>query len=104
MMTLSYDFEQFQPPHISERMVNAEIERRRALRRMALLAAASNLILISLALLALALSPYSMLASIICLGFLGIYISGSGVLTVLLANKLTRRYGKASALPFALYV
>ena len=55
-----------------------------------------------LTLLALALAPYSMLASVICLVFLGIYLSASGILTVLLTRKLIDRYGKASAVPFAL--
>ena len=67
-------------------------------------AAASNLMLISLALLALAVAPYSMTASFICLIFLGTYLSGSGILTVLLAKKLMDRHGKASNEPFSLTI
>lgn len=101
-MKLSYDFEQYEPPRLTEQMLNAVFQKRREVRRMFLFAAASNLVLISLALLALALAPYSMLASVICLVFLGIYLSASGLLTVLLTRKLIDRYGKASAVPFAL--
>jgi len=101
-MRLRYDFEQHEPPKLTEQRLNAVLQKRHDVCRMLLFAAASNLILISLALLALAVAPYSMLASVICLVFLGIYISGSGILTVLLTKKLIARYGKASAVPFAL--
>jgi len=43
-----------------------------------------------------------MIASVICLVLLGIYLSASGILTVLLTRKLIDRYGKASAVTFTL--
>lgn len=101
-MRLSYDFEQYEPPKLTEQSLNAVLQKRHDVRRMLLFASASNLILISLALLALAVAPYSMLASISCLVFLGIYLSGSGILTYLLTKKLINRYGKSSAVPFSL--
>lgn len=101
-MRLSYDFEQYEPPKLTEQRLNAVLQERHDVRRMLLFAAASNLIWISLALLALVVSPYSMLASVICLVFLGIYLSGSGILAVLLTKKLIDKYGKASVVHFAL--
>ena len=103
-MRLSYDFEQYEPPKLTEQSLNAVLQKRRDVRRMLLFAAASNLMLISLALLALAVAPYSMTASFICLMFLGTYLSGSGILTVLLAKKLMDRHGKTSNKPFALTI
>lgn len=101
-MNFSYDFEQYEPPKLTEQKLNAILQKRRDARRMLLLAAASNLIWISLALLAFAVSPYSMSASIICLALLGIYLSGSGILAVLFAKKLINEYGKESVVHFAL--
>lgn len=101
-MKLSYDFERYEPPRLTEQKLEVILQKRREVRRMIIFAAASNLFLISLALLALALAPYSMLASVICLAFLGIYLSASGILTVLLTRRLIDRYGKSSAVPFAL--
>lgn len=90
-MKLNYDFERYEPPKLSELKLNAIAQKRQDLRRMFLLAAASNLIFISLALLALAVFPYSMLASILCLAVLGIYLAGSGVIAVLFTKKLMDR-------------
>lgn len=101
-MRLSYNFEQYDPPKLTEQSLQGALQKRRDVRRMLLFAAASNLVLVSLALLALAVAPYSMLASLICLVFLGIYLSGSGVLTFLLTKKLIDRYGKSALAPFAL--
>ena len=93
-MRLSYDFEQYEPPKLTEQSLNAVLQKRRDVRRMLLFAAASNLMLISLALLALAVAPYSMTASFICLMFLGTYLSGSGILTVVLAKNSWVAMGK----------
>lgn len=103
-MRLSYDFEQYEPPVLTEQSLNAVLQKRHDVRRMFLFAAASNLILISLALLALAMAPYSTFVSIICLVVLGIYLSGSGILTFLLTKKLINKYGKSTAVPFALNI
>lgn len=97
-MKLNYDFEKYEPPKLSEQKLNALALKRRDLRRVFLLAAASNLIFISLALLALVLLPYSRLASILCLLFLGIHLSGSGVIAVLFTKKWIDRHGKTSAM------
>ena len=101
-MKLSYDFQQYEPPKLTEEKLSSMIQKRRDVRWMLLLAIASNLIWISLALLALALAPFSIIASVICLVLLGIYLSASGILTVLLTRKLIDRYGKASAVTFTL--
>lgn len=101
-MRLSYDFEQYEPPKLTEQSLNAVLQKRRDVRRMLLFAAASNLILLSLAMLALVVAPYSILVSIICLVLLGTYLSGSGILTFLLTKKLIKRYGEFTAVPFKL--
>jgi hypothetical protein len=101
-MKLSYDFQQYEPPKLTEEKLSSMIQKRRDVRWILLLAIASNLIWISLALLALVVSPYSMSASIICLVLLGVYLSGSGILAVLFTKKLIDKYGKASVVHFAL--
>ena len=52
-MKLSYDFQQYEPPKLTEEKLSSMIQKRRDVRWMLLLAIASNLIWISLALLAL---------------------------------------------------
>ena len=101
-MKLSYDFEKYAPPQLTERTLGAVLQSRRDARRMLLLVAASNLIFISLGMLALALVPYSMVLSFVCLGVLGIYLSGSGVLAVLFAKKLMDKYGTIENIHLAL--
>ena len=100
-MKLSYDFEKYAPPQLTEKTLGAVLQSRRDVRRMLLLLAASNLIFISLGMLALALVPYSMVLSFVCLGVLGICYRQRG-LAVLFEKKLMDKYGTIENIHLAL--
>lgn len=90
-MKLSYDFEKYDPPQMSEANLRQVFHSNCNIRRGIVLLAASNLLFICLALLALVIAPYSMILSFVCLGMLGIYLSGSGVLAVLFSKKIIQK-------------
>jgi len=86
-MKLTYDFESYQPPRITEETLKKTLHNRQLIKRTVLLVAASLMIHLSLALLAFAVAPYSLEAGIACLVLLGISLTNSGIIAVIFAKK-----------------
>jgi hypothetical protein len=90
-MKLSYDFDRYKPPRLTEKQLTTVILYRQMMRRSIILMAASQLIFLCLALAAYVLAPYSIILSFVCLGLLGLYLICCGVLAVLLSKKMMDR-------------
>lgn len=87
-----YNFEAFEPPKITEKMLK-EVTARRVLRKQAiLLAIASLLANISIAILAVYVSRIHLLAGIICLSFFCFSLIGNGLISVLFIYQRRRNY------------
>lgn len=86
-MKLNYDFDQFEPPHLTSQKLQAISQQRSLAHRALVLIAASNLISICLILAAFYLAPFSLMAGIGCLILFGVSLSGSGIVAVLFAKK-----------------
>lgn len=100
-MKLSYDFEKFEPPHLTAQQLNAVSRQRELARQTIILLTASQLIYICLAVAAYVLAPHSMTASIILMVFFGFSLSGSGVIAVLFSRKLTNKLRPVSSIGLA---
>lgn len=91
-MKLTYDFESYQPPKLTEMQLMEILKQRQLIRQSVLLIVGAVLSYVCLVLLAFALTPLSFEAGIACLVFLGISLANSGVIAVLLSKKLSPQY------------
>jgi hypothetical protein len=82
-----YRFDDIRPPVISEKMLLAEIERRKMERQTAFLAVAGILTEVCLLITALLLLPVNAVLSKICIAYVCIAMSGGGVIAIVFANK-----------------
>lgn len=90
-----FDFEQFAPPALNERLLRRELEKRAERRRTVLLAVAGALfqgVFILLGLLFWSTIPALTLA---CVGFAIVSTVGSGVIVIIYAQKGGADYGPA---------
>ena len=91
-MKLSYDFDQFEPPHLTSQTLQLISQQRRLARRALALIIASNLMSVCLILVAFYVAPFSLAAGIACLTLLGLSLSGSGVIAVLFAKNWSVKF------------
>lgn len=92
-MKQTFNFEQFDPPFLNERMLRRELERKAEQRRTVLLAVAGALfqaVFILFGLLCWNTIPALTLA---CIGFAIVSMVGSGVITIVYAQKGGATYG-----------
>lgn len=82
-----YNFEQHNPPVLNENMLRAELERRRLRWQTTLLAAAGILMLIVMVMLGLVAYEVYPLLTVVCLTYVFISTTGSGVLAVVVTRK-----------------
>ena len=101
-MKLNYNFDQFEPPHLTSQKLQAMTQQRRLARRALVLIAASNFINICLILAAFYLAPFSLMAGIACLILFGVSLSGSGVVAVLSAKKWSSTLRRISNADFSI--
>jgi len=78
-----YHFDDFEPPKLTQRMLLEETSRRVLRRQTILLAIASFLANISIAILAFYIIRIHLLAGIICLSFFCLSLIGNGLISVL---------------------
>lgn len=81
-MRRTFDFEQFDPPVLNERMLRRELEKRAARRRTVLLAVAGALLQGSVVLLGLLCWSTVPALTLTCLGFSAVSAAGSGAITI----------------------
>ena len=92
-MKQTFDFERFDPPVLNENILRRELERRAERRRTVLLAVAGALfqtVFILLGLLCWSTAPALALA---CIGFAIVSMVGSGVITIIYAQRGGASYG-----------
>ncbi len=92
-MKQTFDFEQFDPPALNERILRRKLEKRAERRRTVILAVAGALfqaLFILLGLLCWSIAPGAALA---CIGFAGVSMVGSGVITIIYAWEGRGNYG-----------
>ena len=92
-MKQTFNFEQFTPPVLNERILQRELEKRAERRRTVLLAIAGVLfqaVFILLGLLCWSTAPMITLA---CIGFAIVSMVGSGIITIVYVQKGGANYG-----------
>lgn len=99
-MNLNYDFEKYTPPKISEERLILLSEKRKAMKTVLILGISSHLLLISMALSAFLLAPYSLTLSYFILGLLALSLAGSGVIAVFFTKSQLEKSGPTSQLSF----
>lgn len=81
------DFERFDPPVLTERMLRRELEKRAERRRTVLLAAAGALLQIAVLLLAAVIRTWYPLLALGCVCFTALSTAGGGVIAIVYAQK-----------------
>ena len=92
-MKQTFDFEQFDPPILNENILRRELEKRTERRRTVLLTVAGALfqaVFVLLGLLCWSTAPALALA---CVGFAIVSVVGSGVITIIYAQRGGAGYG-----------
>ena len=82
-----YRFDEIRPPAASEKTLRVEIDRRKMKRQTALLALAGVLVEMCLLITALILLPVNRVLSMICITYVCVAMSGSGVIAIVYVNK-----------------
>ena len=85
-----YHFDSVQPPALSEKTLNAELERRKIRRYTTILASAGVLVNVCLVVMAVVFYPINIYLSIACICYTFIAICGGGVIAAIYTNS-TRR-------------
>lgn len=86
-MNQIYNFEQHKPPVLNENMLRAELERRRLRWQTALIAVAGILIQVLLILVGFVTKNEYPIITVVCLIYVVISITGSGVLAIVYTRK-----------------
>ncbi|GEM_PF-566672 len=86
-MNQIYHFDGIRPPAVSEKTLRTEIERRKMRRQTALLALAGIIAEMCLLITALILQPVNFVLSMICVAYVCVAISGSGVIAIVFTHK-----------------
>ena len=86
-MNLYFDFENHNPPALTEKELRKENERRDLQKQILLLRIAAFLVSLCLVLFALIAAKNYAIISIICILFAGVYVIGSGVISVVFFSK-----------------
>ncbi|HWQ76304.1 MAG TPA: hypothetical protein VN441_13410 [Syntrophomonas sp.] len=82
-----YRFNGIQPPAVSEKTLQAEIERRKEQRQIVLLVMAGILAGLCLLITAIVLQPINIILSMICIAYACVSMSGGGVIAIVFAHK-----------------
>lgn len=86
-MNTVYDFEQFQPPVVTERKLKKELERREMKKQITLLRIASVIIVIAMVLFAFLIINDSVIFSVLLVVAACISVVGNGIISVLFYYK-----------------
>lgn len=86
-MKQTFDFEQFTPPILNERILRRELEKRAERRRTVLLAVAGALFQAVFILLGLLCWNTASMLTLTCIGFAIVSTVGSGVITIIYAQR-----------------
>lgn len=86
-MNTVYDFEKYEPPKLSEKMLREEIKRRELRRQIFLLRIASFLVILSIILFAFLISLDSFIIAVLCAVFVCMYLMGNALISVLFFRK-----------------
>ena len=86
-MKQTFDFEQFTPPVLNERILRRELEKRAERRRTVLLAVAGALFQAVFILLGLLCWNTAPMLTLTCIGFAIVSMVGSGVITIIYAQR-----------------
>ena len=78
-MNPTFDFEARRPPVLTERMLREEADRRRVHRQTLILTLAALATQVILVVLGLILAPIQPMATLICLGYVCLSVSGGGL-------------------------
>lgn len=92
-MKQTFDFEQFTPPALNEKILLRELEKRTERRRVVLLAVAGALFQVLFILLGLLCRDTAPVFALFCIGFAVVSMAGSGVITIVYAQKGGVSYG-----------
>lgn len=92
-MKQTFDFEQFDPPILNENILRRELEKRAEQRRTVLLTIAGALLQAAFILLGLLCWNTTPVLTLACIGFAIISTVGSGVITIIYAQKGGASYG-----------
>lgn len=92
-MKQTFNFEQFNPPFLNERILRRELERKVVQRRTVLLAVAGMLFQAAFILLGLLCWNTIPALTLACIGFAIVSMVGSGVITIIYAQKGGANYG-----------
>ena len=86
-MKQTFDFEQFDPPALNERILRRKLEKRAERRRTVILAVAGALFQALFILLGLLCWSNAPAAALACIGFAAVSMVGSGVITIIYAQR-----------------
>ena len=92
-MKQTFDFEQFTPPILNERILRRELEKRAERRHTVLLAVAGALFQAVFILLGLLCWNTAPMLTLTCIGFAIVSMVGSGVITIIYAQRGGASYG-----------
>lgn len=88
-----FDFEQFAPPVLNEKILRQELEKRTERRRVVLLAVAGALFQVVFILWAILCWNTAFVLALVCIGFAIVSLVGSGVITIVYVQKGGISYG-----------
>ena len=92
-MKQTFDFEQFDPPILNENILRRELEKRAERRRTILLTIAGTLFQAVFVLLGLLYWSTAPALALACIGFAIVSMVGSGVITIIYAQRVGAGYG-----------
>ena len=92
-MKQTFDFEQFDPPILNENLLRRELEKRAERRRTVLLTIAGALLQAVFVLLGLLCWSTAPALALACVGFAIVSVVGSGVITIIYAQRGGAGYG-----------
>lgn len=92
-MKQTFDFEQFDPPILNENLLRRELEKRAERRRTVLLTIAGALLQAAFILLGLLYWSTAPALALACIGFAIVSMVGSGVITIIYAQRGGAGYG-----------
>lgn len=92
-MKPAFDFEQFTPPILNEKILRRKLEKRAERRRVVLLAVAGALFQVLFILWGLLCWDTAPVLTLVCIGFAIVSLVGSGVITIVYVQKGGISYG-----------